>query len=75
MTYDELLATIDSSYNRTDDDAGRMKLALRAVVELHKPAPIHNTPWFCCSVCTHNTDKDLTPYPCPTIQAIEGQLE
>ena len=75
MTHDELLALIDASYHRTDDDAGRMKLALRAVVELHKEIPSRGANYPAhfpsapdCAECSLN-------YPCPTIQAIEKELE
>ena len=65
MTHDELLAKINP-HNTTDQETYLAPYnALRAVVELHK-----------CS----NPRFDLLcdcgkGYPCPTIQAIEKELE
>jgi hypothetical protein len=75
MTHDELLAYI----NKEIDQAAWVQeyypvktlQALRAVVELHKPSKIPD--WvptknkLMCG-CAH-------VYPCPTIQAIEKELE
>ena len=82
MTHDELLAKIDTLEARYTDYP--TYLALRAVVELHKPEyweNIHDPSWNGneCSVCFTNGNLD-TPsaridYPCPTIQAIEKELE
>ena len=79
MTHDELLDMIGS----LTCCSGAHEVALRAVVELHKPEyweNIHDPNWNGneCSVCF--TDGNLeTPsaridYPCPTIQAIEKEL-
>ena len=68
MTHDELLAKIDSF----SCCSGAHELALRAVVELHKPQEITlpNGEWgINCVHC------DGWEYPCPTIQAIEKELE
>ena len=73
MTHDELLAkieaTIDVEYFK---ESWLGLLALRAVVELHKPQDITlpDGSWGenCC-VC----DNGWT-YPCRTIQAIEKEL-
>jgi hypothetical protein len=67
MTHDELLAKV-SNYK----DAGLGSLvALRAVVELHRP--VHNAydtdySWWGCLMCEE-------VYPCPTIQAIEKEYK
>jgi hypothetical protein len=60
MTHDELLAKIKGSSPHW--------LALRAVVELHKPTKNRSIEGW-CDVCT-----DYYQYPCPTIQAIEEKL-
>jgi len=77
MTHDELLEDIDEarkSYGLKWDNGSPYLDALRAVVELHKPDPDYND----CAQCgdiTDNTGGALaTPYPCPTIQAIEKEL-
>jgi hypothetical protein len=65
MTHDELLAKI----NGFSCCSGAHELALRAVVKLHIPE--HWAKWdvdFCLGC------KDEY-YPCPTIQAIEKELE
>jgi hypothetical protein len=66
MTHDELLAKV-SNYK----DAGLGSLvALRAVVELHKPSGIF------CRGCGFNEEYNEPSQllPCPTIQAIEKEL-
>ena len=82
MTHDELLAKIDYTvaiYEGLSVLDIRVLTAylkaLRAVVELHKPiepvAPVetHDDYWY--GLC----DDCLKTYPCPTIQAIEKELE
>ena len=65
MTHDELLAKLENyGYG------GQLPLvALRAVVELHKPQPDH------CPCCPPVLCECAEVYPCPTIQAIEKQLK
>ena len=60
--------------------SGVHELALRAVVELHKPFET-TPPWeykyyTACSVCKEWTTDGAysVAYPCPTIQAIEKEL-
>jgi len=68
MTYDELLAKVDTLEARYTDYP--TYLALRAVVELHYPSGI-----FCrgCGLIEeYNEPAQLLP--CPTIQAIEKEL-
>jgi len=72
MTHDELLAKIDNNLsNYCGDDCESCKInnvpwvALRAVVQLHEPDE--------CNICD-TCDSPLV-YPCPTIQAIEKELE
>jgi hypothetical protein len=77
MTHDELLSNI----NKEIDEKAfiperyyptRYLIALRAVVELHKPQDITlpNGEWGSnCQRC------DGWQYPCPTIQSIEKELK
>ena len=81
MTHDELLATIRHRkttsllYTKELNIGAKYYLdahldALRAVVELHRP--VHNAydtdySWWGCLMCEE-------VYPCPTIQAIEKEL-
>ena len=69
MTHDELLAKMaEPAHNLNANDARNIYLlALRAVVELHKPE--HSIAGYRCTHCT----LEVT-YPCPTIQAIEKEL-
>ncbi len=72
MTHDELLANVEKL---TVVDGIFMKDALRAVVELHKPAfavvdGVKGTEW--CYQCADQ--REYAKYPCPTIQAIEKEL-
>jgi hypothetical protein len=63
MTHDELLAKIKGSSPHW--------LALRAVVELHKPTPLDERGDVCLTCCPDL----LTLYPCSTIQIIEKELK
>jgi hypothetical protein len=73
MTHDELLEKID---NQIFIPFGvKMSKTLRAVVELHKPTHfikkdgVITEMWCVCG------GEVLTKYPCPTIQAIEKELQ
>lgn len=81
MTHEELLAICD---NYSFKDSAEPVKALRAVVELHKPAknnedmeeeyPENNG--IGCSGCGYDYEYMIwnRTYPCPTIQAIEKEL-
>ena len=69
MTYDELLARI-GGYDEFGADYELVK-ALRAVVELHKP--VEDSETQLCEECTRISPTRIK-YPCPTIQAIEQEL-
>jgi len=68
MTHDELRDYIDKF-----DAAGMVKeptvAALRAIVELHKPWLSKQDNLVMCDHCCSEI------YPCPTIQAIETELQ
>jgi len=88
MTYEELLAkisgvSIDVSNTfpqLVDDNLTPNVKALRAVVELHKPSNKGHDwmPLDLCEICVEDPgDYELArdvDYPCPTIQAIEKEL-
>ena len=67
MTHDELLAELDE-LDRSCSVVGIAVSALRAVVELHKPIKLKEYIW--CNGCSTSEW-----YPCPTIQAIEKELQ
>lgn len=71
MTHEELLNRIAQAGLEPYGNVmpTHLVLALRAVVELHKPlAEAKNSPFKdACLGCSK-------PYPCPTIQAIEKEL-
>ena len=84
MTLDELLVRIDTKgdcpfdflkYN-PEGQKGIQDVfkALRAVVELHKPDETYDT---FCATCEEGRcgNAQSIEYPCPTIQAIEKELE
>ncbi len=66
MTHDELSRKLEGLWHDSYKAPGYM--ALRAVVELHKPSG----GWF-CDACANPNDEVI--YPCPTIQAIEKELK
>ena len=70
MTHDKLLAKVDALEARYTDYP--TYLALRAVVELHKPEQLDEDE-FACLGCRIGTSQ--FGYPCPTIQAIEKELQ
>ena len=71
MTHEELLQKLaDIAHNKDAHEARNdYLLALRAVVELHKPDPDS------CPCCGPVLDVCGVEYPCLTIQAIEKELE
>lgn len=76
MTHDELLALLNA---KSDSDQVH---ALRAVVELHKPvmkwtgAYDYNEAELWAEQCDQCSGNGFTQeYPCPTIEAIEKELE
>jgi hypothetical protein len=70
MTHQELLDKLAYTPH-TDPNGKYMYRALRAVVELHKPSGIF------CRGCGFNEEymEPAQLLPCPTIQAIEKELE
>jgi hypothetical protein len=91
MNHDELLAKIDQiiafeaprpiKENIWEIGGYLSALALRAVVELHKPYKTKHfgereyyLACYHCEEATIEGDAYQLPYPCPTIQAIEKEL-
>ena len=73
MTHDKLLAKIEDMYEFAGMNGATTSVypALRAVVELPKPEPLDERGDVCLTCCPDL----LVLYPCPTIQAIEKELE
>jgi hypothetical protein len=78
MTHEELLGTINSPNFMESRTLETPYIALRAVLELHKPWTMQTDEEggeaVGCS-CNLNIPAFLNPYPCPTIQAIEKELQ
>jgi len=84
MTYDELLKHLDEKLSwKNNTEYGDAYLALRAVVELHKPdsngicEACDGECWGCGEWGCEwpKCDCDCHPlYPCDTMQAIEKEL-
>jgi hypothetical protein len=78
MTHDELLIEINRRLDVAlyNGDAQSIH-ALRAVVELHKPSQENYTGEIGCVGCDVNSEYGTwqEEYPCPTIQAIEKELQ
>ncbi len=66
MTDDELSKQLEGLWHDSYKAPGYM--ALRAVVELHKPFEIDREGNYNCQECEWG-------YPCPTIQTIEKELQ
>ena len=79
MTHDELLALINDEIEVCEPECNQHQqinapwLALRAVVELHKPFTNHFN-IIICSLCINSKIIKEHFYPCSTIQAIERKL-
>ena len=80
MTHDELLDRIAQAGLEPHGNVmpTHLVLALRAVVELHKPiiSTAYPESLGICLTCTPLSLNfyEATRYPCPTIQAIEKEL-
>ena len=79
MTHEDLLKKIQSEYEENkhfrDEPKHKPFVALRAVVELHKPKLIEGrvSNYLICAGCYEEEGSNYD-YPCPTIQAIEAEL-
>lgn len=74
MTHEELVErfTITKDYTPAQDyDYSTFLNIILAVLEIHKPEPLDERGDVCLACCPDL----LTLYPCPTIQAIEKELE
>ena len=71
MTHDELSRQLEGLWHDSYKAPGYM--ALRAVVELHKPKLHQNDNVEGCVQCSSFSYR-YVEYPCPTIQAIEKEL-
>ena len=81
MTHDELLIHLWEKRNSLCDNLD-VHFALSAVVELHKPYDSEDAPHevaigWCkgCSIEYSRNEYASHPYPCPTIKAIEKELQ
>lgn len=81
MDYDKLLRLTDAMPNENIGEIKVKSKALRAVVELHKPEWVlpkiilRDTKPEPIAICSHCSDEQWRKsYPCPTIQAIEKEL-
>ena len=78
MTHDELLVLVTGGTNhKMAEEHLLYRKALRAVMELHKPAVNLEFPYQpICRECANLIDPwGENTYPCPTIQAIEKELK
>ena len=73
MTYDELLEAVNSPTYRQSRTLEHPYIALRAVLELHEP--INSIRGIVCRHCFTDALHRTEFYPCPTMQAIEKELE
>jgi hypothetical protein len=69
MTYEELLADIESKNYRESRTLDTPYAALRAVMELHKPNALSTIEF-----CLECSGEDFIQIPCPTLVAIEKEL-
>ena len=74
MSHQELLTTLNSKQFMDSRTPETPYFALRAVVELHKPFTPISVERVLCMDCSLGTQYEVD-YPCPTIQAIEKELE
>jgi len=74
VTHDELLELVDKYMAFSEGFGPTACLALRAVVELHKPTPENRYPENFCQGCSMTEEGIYIYYPCQTIQIIEKEL-
>jgi hypothetical protein len=77
MTHDELLAKIDEP-DHWFKPFLEIRQALRAVVELHEPWSYtfsNGNKYEYCRGCPLDIENGHPEWPCPTIQAIEKELQ
>ena len=74
MSHDELLANINSNNFMESRTLETPYLALRAVVNLHKPFLFEDAPDVYYLACVCQTPVAGEKYPCETIEAIEKEL-
>lgn len=76
MTHEELLAEIDERIEELHNAevCDSFIHALRAVVELHKPTNYLKDVGIEDTICSTCGWRGIELYPCPTIQAIEKEL-
>lgn len=81
MTHDELLALVNDEIEVCEPECNQHQrvnapwLALRALVELHKPKTWQGIEMVCEGCGTDIEQNYNSGYPCPTIQAIEKELK
>ena len=77
MTHEELLAKMAQIAHTKDANEARNDylLALRAVVELHRPTDYLKDVGIEDIICSTCGWRGIELYPCPTIQAIEKELK
>ena len=75
MTHEELMEAIKDKFNfHTGKHDAEIVNALYKVVELHKPdEPDFPDEWESCVECSGN--GYVAMYPCPTVKAIEKELQ
>jgi 3-polyprenyl-4-hydroxybenzoate decarboxylase len=69
MTYNDLLEAVKSPTFMNSRTLETPYIALRAVLELHKPNDFGN-----CTACGLSPTNTLVIYPCKTIKSIEKEL-
>ena len=75
MTYDELLEAVNSPTYRQSRTLEHPYIALRAVVELHKPkAESDLNDYLICEECTEISWRS-EKWPCHTVKEIEEALQ
>lgn len=73
MTHEELLAKFENWGGHTSLELKYMQ-TLRAIVKLHKPTKEEIYGAYNCEECRKGNADRWIPYPCRTIEAIEGQF-
>ena len=76
MTHDELITELNRRLEIALYNGDPQAIhALKAVVELHKPFTEREDGLIICNVACNDEGGYFEPYPCPTIKAIELNLQ
>jgi hypothetical protein len=74
QTLSDLLYDLEYGTNDCPPMTGSFGNAIRSVIKLHKPRKMTDK-WTVCAYCFNHEGSKYRSYPCPTLKAIEKELQ